>query len=151
PTTSCRGCPQPAPVLRAWEKLRDSVADQLRMGERTMSLHSWMRNLRSASVPRCRHQRLPRQGAKPRLNVEVLEDRCVPALYSISSLGFAAVDLNEAGRSSAATATMRSSRLTATSSTSVPWEGPTATPMQSTIWVKWSALPTCPGLQADTP
>src|SRR5262249_8147792 len=72
-----------------------------RMGERTMSLLSWLQNLRSALVPRHRkrrhRQRVSRRGIGPRLNVEVLEDRCVPA-YTVTALDISAVNLNDAGQ-----------------------------------------------------
>src|SRR5262245_35033580 len=65
-----------------------------------MSLHSWLQNLRSALAPGRPHHRRPgpRQGARRRLNAEVLEVRCVPAQYAVTWLGFQAADLNEAGQ-----------------------------------------------------
>src|SRR5262245_49825722 len=65
---------------------RHCIADQLRMGERTMPLHSWLRNLRSALAPGRGQRRLGRPGrlraATRRLNVEALEDRSVPAFIA---------------------------------------------------------------------
>lgn len=63
-----------------------------------MSLHSWLQNLRTALAPRHRHQRVPLQGVRRRLNVEALEDRSVPAQYSVTYLDFGAADLNESGQ-----------------------------------------------------
>src|SRR5262245_2641090 len=65
---------------------RHSIADQLRMGEPTMSFHGWLRNLRSALAPgrgqRHHGRRGPRRAATHRLNVEALEDRSVPAFLA---------------------------------------------------------------------
>src|SRR5262249_16587910 len=73
------------------------------MGERTMSLHSWLRNVGRISNPshtvqRGHGRRGSHRAATQRLNVEPLEDRCVPAQYAIEPLGFAAVNLNEVGQ-----------------------------------------------------
>ena len=62
---------------------RHSIADQPGKGERTMSFHSWLQNLRSALAPG-RGQRQHRRRGSPRaathrLNLEVLEDRCLPS------------------------------------------------------------------------
>src|SRR4051794_40810187 len=73
------------------------------MGERTMSLHSWLQNLRSALAP-ARGQRHRGRPGSPRAathrpNLEVLEGRCVPALYAVTDLGGGhALDLNEASQ-----------------------------------------------------
>src|SRR5262245_25248018 len=55
------------------------------MGERTMSFHRWLQNLRSTLSPR-RGQRQHRQrgsfrAATHRPSLEVLEDRLTPSLY----------------------------------------------------------------------
>jgi probable HAF family extracellular repeat protein len=68
-----------------------------------MSFTSWLRNLRSAPAPAWGHDKRGRQGRKRaathRPNLEVLEDRCVPALYAVTDLGMLyATDLNEAGQ-----------------------------------------------------
>jgi probable HAF family extracellular repeat protein len=73
-----------------------------------MSLHSWLQNLRSALAPG-RGQRHDRRRGSFRAathgpNLEVLEDRCVPALYAVTDLGTFdgnysyASDLNESGQ-----------------------------------------------------
>src|SRR5262249_45263946 len=62
------------------------IADQLRMGEPTMSFHSWLQNLRSALAPGRGQRRHGRRGrlraATHRLNIEPLEDRSVPAFLA---------------------------------------------------------------------
>lgn len=66
-----------------------------------MSFHSWLQKLRSALAPKLPQRRRP---ASPRrtLNrpgIEVLEDRCVPAQYAVTSLGaLDPVALNNAGQ-----------------------------------------------------
>src|SRR5258708_9470431 len=51
------------------------------MGERTMSFHSWLQNLRSALVSRRGQRKQGRRGtqraATHRPSLEVLEDRCL--------------------------------------------------------------------------
>src|SRR5262245_23639689 len=56
-----------------------SIADQPGKGERTMSSHSWLRNLRSALVPRrdLHRRRGSLRAAACRPSLEVLEDRCL--------------------------------------------------------------------------
>src|SRR5262249_21367925 len=55
-------------------------------GERTMPLHGWLRNLRSALTPRRCQRKPPRRDSKraptQRPNLEPLEDRCVPAFIA---------------------------------------------------------------------
>src|SRR5262249_32921837 len=67
----------PAAMSRHW------IADQPGMGERTMSLHSWLQNLRSALTPGQRHP--PRRSSLPagarRPHFEVLEDRLTPSTF----------------------------------------------------------------------
>jgi probable HAF family extracellular repeat protein len=73
-----------------------------------MSLHSWLQDLRSAFAPsrhQSRHrQRGYRRAATHRPNLEILPDRCVPAVYAVTELGtlggaFSLTsDLNEAGQ-----------------------------------------------------
>src|SRR5262245_41941414 len=79
----------PAPGLRAWEMCRHAIADQLEMGDPTMLLHSWLRRLRSALAPGESQRHHPRRGclraARHGLNVEVLEDRALPALIYAGS------------------------------------------------------------------
>src|SRR6266446_11002777 len=62
---------------------RHSIADQPRMGEPTMSFHSWLQNLRSALAPRRGQRRRPHHGAlraaTHRPSLEVLEDRLTPS------------------------------------------------------------------------
>src|SRR5262249_26467258 len=105
----------PALGLRAWEMCHHCIADQLRMGEPTVPLHSWLRNIRSALAPP-RDQRHPRRphsvrAATQRLNVEVLEDRALPSLsyagsFPVGNLPQAVVtaDFNNDGRLDLATA-----------------------------------------------
>src|SRR5215470_14341653 len=73
----------PAPGLRAWEMCRHCIADQLRMGEPTMSFHSWLRKLRPALAPGrgLRHHkgRGSLRAASHRPSLEVLEDRLTPS------------------------------------------------------------------------
>src|SRR5262249_8284602 len=63
-----------------------STADQLRTGERTMPLHRWLRNLRSALAPGRDQRKRPRWDSKRapthRPSLEVLEDRTVPAFVA---------------------------------------------------------------------
>src|SRR5262245_9702791 len=68
-----------------------------------MSLHSWLQNLRSALIPALgqRHHRRRGSGraARRRPNLEVLEDRCVPAQYAVTDLsGYHALALNESSQ-----------------------------------------------------
>src|SRR5262245_47748485 len=73
-----------------------------------MSLHSWLQNLRSALAPGQRQRHHGRRGlhraATHRPSLEVLEDRCVLALYAVTDLGSLAgnysdaADLNQAGQ-----------------------------------------------------
>src|SRR5262249_15629186 len=76
--------------LRAWEMCRHSIADQLRMGERTMSLYSWLQNLRSALAPgrglRQHRRRGSARAARHRPNLEVLEDRTLPSTFAVLNL-----------------------------------------------------------------
>src|SRR5262245_36883451 len=62
---------------------RHWIADQLRMGETTMSLQSWLQNLRSALTSCCGHRHPRRCGSlragTPRPRLEVLEDRLTPS------------------------------------------------------------------------
>src|SRR6516162_4396491 len=46
-----------------------------------MSIHSWLRNVRSALAPGRGHRRRPRRPATHRPRLEVLEDRTVPSGY----------------------------------------------------------------------
>ncbi|HEY1379633.1 MAG TPA: Calx-beta domain-containing protein [Gemmataceae bacterium] len=65
-----------------------------------MSFTSWLQRLQSDRVPRQgqRHHRHSLR-AKHRPSLEVLEDRCVPALYAVTPLGnLFASDLNEVGQ-----------------------------------------------------
>src|SRR5437773_10233038 len=63
---------------------RGCIADQPGKGERTMSFHSWLQNLRTTVGPGRRQRHHRRRGslraATHRPTLEVLEDRCVPAL-----------------------------------------------------------------------
>jgi probable HAF family extracellular repeat protein len=73
------------------------------MGELKMSLNSWLQNLRSALAPDWGRHHHGRRGSlrarAHRLNVEVLEDRCVPAQYAVTDLGYLyPTDLNNAGQ-----------------------------------------------------
>src|SRR5262249_53579766 len=52
----------------------------------------------SYTVQRRHGRRGSLQAATKRLNVEVLEGRCVPAQYDVMPLGFGAADLNEAAQ-----------------------------------------------------
>ena len=82
-----------------------------------MSFHSWLQNLRSALAPG-RGQRRPRRrgslrAATPRLNLEVLEDRSVPAfiapvVYDVTggSIGLVTADFNGDGKLDLATANL---------------------------------------------
>jgi len=73
-----------------------------------MSFTSWLQTLRSALAPsrgqRHHRRRSSLRAATHRLNVEFLEDRCVPAQYALTPLGTLfdvysyTVDLNEAGQ-----------------------------------------------------
>src|SRR5262249_27471067 len=67
-----------------------SIADQLRMGERTMSLHSWLQNLRSVLAPgrgqRHHRRRGALRAARHRPNLEILEDRTVPSTFTVLNL-----------------------------------------------------------------
>src|SRR5947209_7007909 len=78
------------------------------MGERTMSFHSWLQNLRSALAPGRGQRHHGRRGslraAALRPNLEVLEDRCLlsfsPAVsYPAGAypLAIAAADFNGGG------------------------------------------------------
>src|SRR5262249_46799297 len=69
---------------------RHSIADQPGKGERTMSFHSWLQNLRS-TLARGRGPRHPRRrrslGAAPhRPSLEVLEDRLPPGDAALAGL-----------------------------------------------------------------
>src|SRR5262245_34009489 len=80
---------------------RHSIADQPPMGERTMSLQSWLQHLRSLAPNGAqRRRRDSTRVATHRPSLEVLEDRCVPALYAVTELGTLgeAADLNQAGQ-----------------------------------------------------
>src|SRR5262249_42142506 len=71
------------------EMCRHCIADQPGKGERTMSLHSWLHNLRSAPVTRGgrrepRH-RGSRRAATHRLHLDVLEDRCLLSFSPLTS------------------------------------------------------------------
>src|SRR5207249_4832873 len=70
----------------------DCSADQPGKGERTMSFHSWLQNLRSALAPgrgQCKHgRRGSRRAATYRPNLEVLEDRTLLSFYA--PVGYAA-------------------------------------------------------------
>src|SRR5262245_21121767 len=94
---------------------RHCIADQLLMGERTMSFHSWLQDLRSALAQRQGQRHRGRQGshraATHRPSLEVLEDRCVPAFlapvdYAVGPYPYAVVtaDFNGDGRLDLATA-----------------------------------------------
>ena len=96
---------------------RHSIADQPRMGERTMSFHSWLQNLRSALAPgrgqRHHRRRGSLRAATHRPNLEVLEDRCVPAFlppvyYDVAAGPIAVVtaDFNGDGHLDLATASL---------------------------------------------
>ena len=73
-----------------------------------MSFHSWLQNLRSVlgtnRSQRCQRERTINRAAMLRPNLEVLEDRCVPALYAITQLstlgGYSSygADLNQVGQ-----------------------------------------------------
>jgi probable HAF family extracellular repeat protein len=68
-----------------------------------MSFNSWLQNLRSVLAPGRGQRNHKRRGslraATHRPNLEVLEDRCVPALYAVTDLGtLSASDLNNAGQ-----------------------------------------------------
>ena len=70
-----------------------------------MSLHSWLQNFRSLAPNRAqRRRRGSTRVATHRPSLEVLEDRCVPALYAVTELGTLggygseAADLNQAGQ-----------------------------------------------------
>src|SRR5262245_56850875 len=65
------------------------TADQPGKGERPMSFHSWLRDLRSALAPDRVRRRRPRRPATPRPRLEVLEDRTVPSGYEqINLVGY---------------------------------------------------------------
>jgi probable HAF family extracellular repeat protein len=71
------------------------------MGEQTMSFHSWLQKLRSELAQRrCSiTRRASRRAARHRPSLEVLENRCVPALYAVTDLGLnQVVDINQAGQ-----------------------------------------------------
>lgn len=68
-----------------------------------MSFTSWLQTIRSATAPgrsQRNHKRWgPLRAATHRSTLEVLEDRCVPALYAVTDLGTLSVsDLNNAGQ-----------------------------------------------------
>src|SRR5262249_52981824 len=81
----------PAHGLRAWEMCRCIIADQPGKGERTMSLLSWLQNLRSALTPaRCQRQhrrRGPVRVATHPPTLDVLEDRTVPSTFTVLTPG----------------------------------------------------------------
>src|SRR5437588_6401510 len=66
------------------------IADQSGMGEPTMSFTSWLQNLRSALAPRRGQRHHGRRGslraASHRLNLEVLDDRCLPSTFTVTNL-----------------------------------------------------------------
>src|SRR5262249_48102513 len=101
--------------LRAGRDVPHSIADQLRMGEPTMSLHSWLQKLRSALAPRRGQRHRGREAShravRHRPSLEVLEDRSVPAFldpvdYAAGPYAYAVItaDFNGDGRLDLATA-----------------------------------------------
>src|SRR5437763_4550020 len=102
---------------------RHCIADQPGKGERTMSFHSWLQNLRSALAPR-RGQRQHRRRASPRAatlrpNVELLEDRLTPSLTSAGEFlvgpipqAVVTADFNNDGRLDLATANIDPTTVT---------------------------------------
>src|SRR5205085_11986091 len=75
--------PPRRPVCAPGAMSSHSIADQPGKGERTMSFHSWLQNLRSALAPRRGQRKHGRRGsaraATYRPNLEVLEDRLTPS------------------------------------------------------------------------
>src|SRR5262249_51133499 len=75
--------------LRAGEMCRHGIADQPGKGEPTMSLHSWLRNLRPALAPGQGQRKHPHRGSKRapthRPNLEVLEGRLTPSFTPAGS------------------------------------------------------------------
>lgn len=70
-----------------------------------MSLQSWLQNVWSLAPSRAQRRRqISTQAATQRPSLEVLEDRCVPALYAVTELGTlggygsSAADFNQAGQ-----------------------------------------------------
>jgi probable HAF family extracellular repeat protein len=72
--------------------------------ETTVTFRTWLQNLRSARALGLDRPRPPRRAGSSRLNIEPLEDRSVPAQYTITDLGNLggnytyAADLNETGQ-----------------------------------------------------
>src|SRR5256885_11959889 len=85
--------PGPAPPRRSvcapGRCRRHSIADQPGKGERIMSFHSWLQDLRSALAPGWAQRQRRRHGSKRaasnRPNLEVLEDRLTPS-FTFTSL-----------------------------------------------------------------
>src|SRR5690349_17628605 len=84
-----------------------SIADQPGKGERTMSFHRWLHNLRCALAPRWGQRQYRRRGslraATHRPHLEILEDRLTPSLAWVGSfpvahpLGMVTGDFNNDG------------------------------------------------------
>src|SRR5262249_54490235 len=105
----------PALGLRAERGSRHGTADQPRVGERTMSFPSWLRNLRSPLTPRLGRRLPARPGFKRapthRPNLEVLEGRLTPSFSPATSFpvgpnpqAVVTADFNNDGRLDLATA-----------------------------------------------
>src|SRR5947209_4168630 len=84
---------------------RHSIADQSGKGERTMSFHHWLQNLRSVLAQERGRRRRPRQSAAHRPRLEVLEDRTLPSFAApvsyaagAGSWGVVTADFNGDGR-----------------------------------------------------
>src|SRR5262245_28107456 len=102
----------------------DSIADQLLMGARAMSLHSWLQNLRSALEPSRtqRRERRRRRGSpaseRQGANFDLLEDRYMmaflaPVNYAVGSgpVAIATADFTKDGHLDIASANINAATI----------------------------------------